>query len=390
MILKAQIEPSRPVNIDGRTNIKIKFSKNRVRRLLPTKFYIEPELFDQRTGTVKKFHPQAKAINLEIKKIILDYETKLIPINYENWTTGQIFDYLKGDNGADGRFFPFFREVIKLKKKESRRNGELYEAALAKTEGFEPNKALHVNQINPQWLRRFESHMKEQGLQASSIGIHLRILRAVYNAAIDEGIVDISLYPFRRFKIRAGVSNKRALTIQQIKAIRDYRGGLGATQHAAAVFMASFYMIGANTGDLWALKDISEGRAWYRRKKTERVGEVLSVKIEPEAAAMIGKLQGLKRVFSLADDFKKVTTLTSQLNTNLKVIGAKIGVPSLTMYHARHSWATLAATEIEPPATTEEIGRALGHKEKGVTSGYITRGYKRTDQINRAVLDLLK
>lgn len=389
MLLKAQIEAGRS-NGDGRTNIKIHFSKNRVRRNLSTDFYIEPELFDQRAGQVRKFHPNAKAINIELKKLILTYETKLLAVNYETWDTPKIYDYLKGDNGADGRLYPFFAGVIREKAKSSKRNGELYAATLAKIKTFEKNTNFTLKEINPAWLRRLETTLKGEGLKTNSISIHLRILRAIYNEAIDNEIVDITSYPFRRFKIRQAPSEKRALTLDQLRELREMKTERSGVRFAIDTFFLSFYLIGANTGDMYNLTEITGGRAWYKRQKTNRAGGVLSVKIEPEAQRLLNKLSGEKTALCFADVFKSVKVLTTQLNSDLKIAGRKIGAPGLTMYHARHTWATLAATEIEPAATTEEIGRALGHASKGVTDIYIKRNPRRTDAINRAVIDLLK
>ena len=80
--------------------------------------------------------------------------------------------------------------------------------------------------------------------------------------------------------------------------------------------------------------------------------------------------------------------MTRVLDRKLKNIGDAVGVPGLTMYHARHTWATLAANQLN--ASDEDIGQALGHSKKTVTTGYINRDPERVDVLNRGVLDLLK
>lgn len=80
--------------------------------------------------------------------------------------------------------------------------------------------------------------------------------------------------------------------------------------------------------------------------------------------------------------------MTRVLDRKLKNIGDAVGVPGLTMYHARHTWATIAANQLN--ASNEDIGEALGHSLKTVTTGYIKRDPDRVDKLNRGVLDLLK
>jgi len=270
MILKAQIEVGR-FNADGKTKINIHFSKNRVRRNIPTKFYIEPVYFDNKTGTVRKHHPGAKLINLELKKIILGMETRLYSINYESWTTDQIYRFLQGEGGEDGRLLPFFDQVISLKAAGNARNGAIYQATRNKLAAWETNNNLRFDQVTPLYLKKWETAMKVEGLKTNAISIHLRTVRAVFNAAIDDNLIYLSLYPFRRFKIKNEKTTKKSLEIDQLKAIRDYQGTIPMVNYARDIFILGFYLIGINNGDLMNLKDIQGGRVYYKRAKIIKV-----------------------------------------------------------------------------------------------------------------------
>lgn len=89
-----------------------------------------------------------------------------------------------------------------------------------------------------------------------------------------------------------------------------------------------------------------------------------------------------------SEHYALTTTMTTVFNGKLKDIGTAVGFPGLTMYHARHTWATLAANKLD--ASNKDIGQALGHSLKSVTTGYIDRNSERVDILNRRVLDLLK
>ena len=50
----------------------------------------------------------------------------------------------------------------------------------------------------------------------------MRNIRTVYNRAIDDGVANLNDYPFRRFKIKQEKTRKRALTVEQLRELRDY------------------------------------------------------------------------------------------------------------------------------------------------------------------------
>lgn len=77
------------------------------------------------------------------------------------------------------------------------------------------------------------------------------------------------------------------------------------------------------------------------------------------------------------------------MNKHLKIVGGVIGVPDLKMYHARHSWAGIAARK-PVGASKSLIAQALGHGRITVTDTYFDYDNELVDDLNRRVLDLLK
>ncbi|MCL4483870.1 MAG: site-specific integrase [Bacteroidetes bacterium] len=382
MIFKAIILKGKELQ-NGDTNIKIHFSFKGVRKDIPTRFYINPSCFSK--GNVKSKHPNADYINIEIKKKILEYDIKMAGVNYQDWTANQIVTFLKSESKFTDVFFPFFEGFIVLKWNMNKRTGEIYQATLNKIKSFEKNDKLHFSEVTVMWLRRFENSMQQEGLKPNTISIHLRNIRAVFNAAIDDNVIPLASYPYRRFKIKSEVTRKKAVTIEQLKKIRDYQTDYRGMRMVRDTFMLSFYLIGINNSDLYKLKAIEKnGRLEYSRSKTKRT---YSIKVQPEALMLIKAYKGKNKLLCHPDIYDKPETMTSVLNSKLKVIGDAIGVQGLTMYHARHTWATIAANQLN--ASDEDIGQALGHSEKTVTAGYINRDPDRVDILNRKVLDLL-
>ena len=142
--------------------------------------------------------------------------------------------------------------------------------------------------------------------------------------------------------------------------------------------MLSFYLIGINMADMLALpKDcIVNGRLQYKRAKT---GKNYSIKIEPEAQAIIDKYPGKNRLLVFAERYKNFRYMCNRTLNNLET--------GLTWYWARYSWANYAV-DLDIPKDT--ISEALGHKHGSTITGiYIKYSLDKIDEANRKVIDYL-
>ena len=143
--------------------------------------------------------------------------------------------------------------------------------------------------------------------------------------------------------------------------------------------MLSFYLIGMNLADMLALpKDcIVNGRLQYRRAKT---GKNYSIKIEPEAQAIIDKYPGKDHLLSFGEKFGR--WFRCGCNETLGKIEK-----GLTWYYARYSWANYAV-DLDIPK--DIISEALGHKHGSTVTGiYIKYSLDKVDKANRQVIDYL-
>lgn len=160
--------------------------------------------------------------------------------------------------------------------------------------------------------------------------------------------------------------------------------------------MLIFYLIGINPVDLFHLKEIKNERIEYIRAKT---GKHYSVKVYPEAMAIFEKYKGTNFLIDVLDSWNKYEDFTHRMNINLKQIGdvTRVGLggkkirtplfPDITIYHARHTWATIAAN-IDIPKDT--ISAALGHEiGSDTTAIYIDFDQKKVDEANRKVIDFI-
>ena len=288
-----------------------------------------------------------------------------------------------------GCFVDIFKEFADSHNESTK---ELYYYSLRRIEQFDKYIATRsIDEIGIPWLTRFESWLAQTNSK-NARNILLRNIRAVFNYALDCEYT--TNYPFRRFKIRPEATRKRAMTVEQLRSlavypVEDYQ------EFYRDMFVLMFCLIGINVVDLYSLGGIVDGRVEYRRAKTHRL---YSVKVEPEAQAIIDKYHGTKNLLCIADRWTTHSQFGKQMNKALKRMGEmqRVGrggkkvfepiVPGLTTYWARHTWATIAASLDVPKET---IAHALGHGNDTVTDIYIDFDKRKVDEANRKVLDFV-
>jgi integrase len=250
---------------------------------------------------------------------------------------------------------------------------------------------LRFEDITKDWLIDFDNFMARTAPSRNSRNIHLRNIRTVFNDAIDNEIT--SFYPFRTFTIRPEATPKRNLKVDELRTLFTYP----AEEHALYyidIFKLIFMLIGINVVDLCRLKELVDGRADFKRAKTHRL---YSIKVEPEAMEIIERHHGKDWLIDVMDHYKDHNDFTRRMDRTLQKIGPvkRVGLggkkiysplfPQLTTYWARHTWATIAAVELDIPK--DIIAHALGHGNNTVTDIYIDFDQSKVDVANRRVLD---
>ena len=138
-----------------------------------------------------------------------------------------------------------------------------------------------------------------------------------------------------------------------------------------------------NPIDLWKTTPdaIFNGRLIYTRSKT---GKDYSVRVEPEAQRILDeRSDGSRLIASMAGhDYDNYLQDTDD---ELRLLSKALKLPPVTMYWARHTFATLLM-EIGTPV--ELIAAALGHSYgPRVTMGYINIRQKQVDDAVRRLFD---
>jgi len=205
------------------------------------------------------------------------------------------------------------------------------------------------------------------------------------NKAKNDGILDDSHSPFKKYKIKSKETKKRALTKAEFLAIANTECSTGWQKRAKNFFLGSYYLYGMSFKDMCHLKvdDIkSNGRIEYSRSKTDKQ---LSIKVNrPLMKILDTYLQNkekdeyifnvLKANQSPSQQYNSIKNAMKRCNTALRELAKLANIDEITTYTARHSFASHLLENKQP---IEIISQMMGHKSIVTTQVYL-KGFNTT------------
>ena len=387
---------TRRMKANGKYPLKIRV-QHRGKFLISTGFEAAPGTWGSGSYNRKESNWQAKNVALrdlmnrvEKKIFSLDEEGLLLKMSDKELKDAVTYE-MEGKKEEERTFIGCLDEFVGTKTNKG--TITVYTTTRNKILSFDPGCTF--SSMDRSWLVRFEKWMAGQGMKVNAYAIHLRNIRTVFNYAIDEGYT--AMYPFRKFSIGKEETRKRSLTVEQLRALRDYPCEEWQEKYRD-MFMLMFYLIGINAADLFNARgsDVVNGRLEYKRAKT---GKLYSVLVEPEAWEIINRYKGKRHLLDIMDTFSDYRNFLHRMGIALKQIGGmeRTGrggkkvreplFPELSSYWSRHTWATLAAgLDIPKETISEALGHSIGSE---VTSIYIKFDRKKVDAANRKVIDFV-
>lgn len=291
--------------------------------------------------------------------------------------------------------FPYMDKLISdLWSRGQYRTSETYQATLNSFRKYRNGVDVYLDDIDSDMLVSYEYHLKTRGLSPNTISFYMRRLRAVYNAAAEKEYLD-NRFPFKKVFTSSEKTLKRAIPLKCIRELKNMDLSCSASKSFARdMFLFSFYTRGMSFVDIAYLqkKNLKEGILTYRRKKT---GQLLSIRWESCMQKIVDKYSSLTSPFLLfiikdaaGNTRKQYSNTMTLVNRQLKEIAKDLGWNvSLTMYVARHSWASIAREQKIPLSV---ISEAMGHDSERTTQIYLASLETHViDDANRKILRLL-
>ena len=388
---------TRSRNKEGRYPVKLRFTSGTKASYVTMSMFAFPEEWDANTYFSlknKETREKYRRNNMILMKELERAEELLYELSKKGMKSPQPEKFKDIFVGGDKQVSGFLQYFEEFKNKQSGKTKEIYTYTLRKLQKY-TNEKLFFEDINFAWLQSFEKHLQKKGNSVNTISINLRNIRSVFNDAINNDVVELQYYPFRKFKIKKEETEHRAIDVEQLRKVFSYEG-TESENWARDVVKLMFLFIGINAVDLLALDEIVNGRISYRRSKTKRL---YSIRLEPEIIPLLERFKGKDHFLVFEEQFSTVGNFLKKVNgqsiTNkegekvvtkrgLNTIGESLGIRNLTTYVMRHTWATIA-DKLEIPKET--IAAALGHGKKNVTDIYIQFDRKKIDEANRRVID---
>lgn len=224
-------------------------------------------------------------------------------------------------------------------------------------------------------MEAYEAWHQGRGVSPNTISFYTRILRAVYNRAVEQGIIE-DRNPFRHVYTGVDKTVKRALPLATIKKIKALDLSLTPSlDFARDMFIMSFYLRGMSFIDMAFLKksDLKNGSITYRRRKTN---QQLIIEWTKEMQMILDKYPENASDYLLpiirnpgTNERCTYQNVGYNINHNLKSIANMVGVQiPLTLYVARHSWASAAKAKGIPLSV---ISEGMGHDSEATTQIYL-------------------
>lgn len=328
-----------------------------------------------------------------LKNIISSFNLK-----EEEYKVDDIVNHFLKISAKDSLYKYTKEQIVLLQDAGRKRTAEAYKSTLSSFMKFRINEDLPFEGITSDLLKQYQRWLQERGVKKNSRSFYMRILRTVYNKAAEDGVI-IRKNPFRQVYTGIDRTKKRAINLELIRILKTYDLSLyPSREFARDMFLFSFYTRGMSYIDMAYLKkrDLKQGYLTYCRRKT---GQQLTIKWEKCMKEITDKYSNPDSQYLLPiikpsllhserykDEYSLYLNSRHLTNYHLQMLSKELGIfPHLTMYVARHSWASIAKQKNIPLSV---ISEGLGHESEKTTQIYLaTLSNTVIDEANKQIIE---
>ena len=295
--------------------------------------------------------------------------------------------------------FAFLQEQVTRQERMQRYGTAMtYSNAYQRFKEFRADADLTFDQLTPDMIEEYEAWLTNRGLMQNTIRFYLRTLHTLLYKATDKGLLSDDKKLFSRVRLAYVPTTKRAISAEEVRAIQQLElPPSGILAFARDLFMFSFYTRGMSFVDIAYLKkkDLKNGLLSYCRKKTN---QQITIAWEQELQEIVDRYsvqtEGspyMLPIIKNMDETEYVQYKRVQENVNraLGRIGTRLGLKQpLTMYVARHSWASIAR---DMDISVSVISEGMGHQSCKTTQIYLdTLDTSKINEANRSIIQRIK
>ncbi|MDR1226917.1 MAG: site-specific integrase [Prevotellaceae bacterium] len=392
---------------NGSMPVYAKITQNRDRAYIKTPFSVFGSQLNKR-GEIKDSY-LLPSINLLYNRIAEILKDLGFSVNQFSMKDLKVYIETKLENKSQNAkldFFEFAKTFIENMQSDKRQgSSENYAIAVRNLAKFLGRDTLDFNEMTATFCKRYHNWMIKNGLGARGQELYLVSIRKIFNEALsiyndyEIGEIQIRTNPFKSFEIPkfkfASLAEKKALPVDTLQKIFTASVFTEREELARDVFLLSFCLCGMNAKDLYMCECIEETQLIYFRHKTKNRrsdNAEMRINIPPEVSHLLKKYRTKtkesKHVFTFSKRYADPDNFTTAINKGLKSINRKLKlrIDEISLYYARHSWATIAVNDVYLPE--ELVDECLVHAPvRKMLRTYVKRDWARVDKTNRKVLD---
>ena len=225
-------------------------------------------------------------------------------------------------------------------------------------------------ELDYKFLKGYKQQRLLEGNVKNTVAMYFRALKAVHNEYCKLNDLPPPMV-YRLLDIRTENTQHRALNSIELRKLLDYKPVTIYEQRSLDIFFFSLYGRGITIIDMAELKhsNIKDDRLNYVRSKT---GKAFSIPVTKEMKVIVNRWKGDKYLFPIIKDtnnsYSEIKNFNRTYNIILKRISNNIGLPKITGYWARHSFATLMRAK---GLNIDVVSQLLGHSNTEVTAIYL-------------------
>lgn len=370
----------RPSIVEGKTGvIYYQITHKRKTRQITTKIRVHPSHWDADVGKLSPTAPNSSMVQNRINsdvalllRVISDFDGYGV-----DYSVNEIINRYKLPQ-CHILVLDYMRSNIEMLYTANRfGTASNYKKTMYSFREFLDNLPLPLTSLSEQVIKEYNSFLVKRGLLRNSISFYMRIMRAVYNKAVRQKLIE-QQYPFVDVYTGVDRTHKRAVSesiISQLYRLELQSGSLLSL--CRDIFLFSYCTRGMAFVDIAYLKisNLQNGVIAYSRRKT---GQLMIVRIEPIIKILLERYvrRGSIYVFPILntlEEDKAYLQYRSALNAYNRLLGRlseMLGCEcKLTSYTSRHSWATAARNHNVPISV---ISQGMGHTTEQTTQIYLS------------------
>lgn len=373
---------------DGSHKIRIAISHNAQTRYFPTRFVV-PSAKNLKNGVVVGVD-NAAYINHQLRSQV----NKIYMIcdeieDVEYYSCSQLVTMInnKLEKGRIRTFEEIAGEMINIKKRDwAPDTVRLHEDSIKKFIEF-AGKNFMLSMLDSSMVYDFRDFLRSKGYSETTVAMKISTLRRIVYFAVNHGYAKYEIPPFFDYKEPHPIVRDIALTLEQLRQIRDVQIDHKWTECARDLFMLSFYMCGMNLGDILA-QDLTKDSVKFIRIKTKsrrNPNEFTEFTVQPEARAIINKyMVDGKLQFYGRSAKKSIQHITDGYISQLRQL---VGIDKMIYYSARKTFAQLSNELMIKDSVIEYcLGDAISNPRRAL-SFYIKVNKRMADKAIRKVFD---